>query len=146
MELGVSSPSIHPEAVDFLQSQAWPGNVRELENTVRQALLAARPFAVSPEHVKDVLGKARKPLTRQQQTHAAYVSELLARAQNGDLQDAYSRMIRDMEPELFQQAIQLANGNQAKAARWLGVTRLKMREKLIELGLHPGHGNQNHSN
>jgi DNA-binding NtrC family response regulator len=29
-------------------------------------------------------------------------------------------------------------GNQAKAARWLGVTRLKMREKLTEFGLHPG--------
>ena len=41
-------------------------------------------------------------------------------------------------PELFSQAIRLAQGNQAKAARWLGVTRLKMREKLIELGLHPG--------
>ena len=50
-----------------------------------------------------------------------------------------------MEPELFRQAFDLAKGNQAKAARWLGVTRLKMREKLIELGLHPGHGDQNHS-
>jgi DNA-binding protein Fis len=38
---------------------------------------------------------------------------------------------------LFRQAIALAQGNQAKAARWLGVTRLKMRGKLIEMGLHP---------
>ena len=45
-------------------------------------------------------------------------------------------MIAEMEPELFTQAIHLAQGNQAKAARWLGVTRLKMREKLIQLGLH----------
>jgi DNA-binding protein Fis len=45
-------------------------------------------------------------------------------------------MVADLEPELFSQAIQLAQGNQAKAARWLGVTRLKMREKLIEFGLH----------
>jgi DNA-binding protein Fis len=47
-------------------------------------------------------------------------------------------MIAEIEPELFRQAIQLAQGNQAKAARWLGVTRLKMREKLNQLGLHPG--------
>ena len=46
-------------------------------------------------------------------------------------------MIADLEPELFTQAIQRAGGNQAKAARWLGVTRLKMREKLTELGLRP---------
>jgi DNA-binding NtrC family response regulator len=31
----------------------------------------------------------------------------------------------------------LAQGNQAKAARWLGVTRTTMREKLIHFGLHP---------
>ena len=71
------------------------------------------------------------------QTHATYVADLLARAQSGEVQDAYSRMIADLEPELFKQAIQLAHGNQARAARWLGVTRLKMREKLTQLGLHP---------
>ena len=50
-------------------------------------------------------------------------------------------MMADLEPELFTQAICLAQGNQAKAARWLGVTRLKMREKLIQLGLHSSHEN-----
>lgn len=145
-ELDIPFPSIHPDAVAFLQSQVWPGNVRELENAVRQSLLAARPFTVGRGHVEEVLRKSRKPLTGQRQTHAAYVSELLTRAEDGDLQDAYSRMIRDMEPELFKQAFERANGNQAKAARWLGVTRLKMREKLIELGLHPNHADQDHSN
>jgi DNA-binding protein Fis len=61
---------------------------------------------------------------------------LLASAKNGEIDNACSRMIAGLEPEMFKQAIQLAQGNQAKAARWLGVTRLKMREKLIELGLH----------
>ncbi len=50
-------------------------------------------------------------------------------------------MMADLEPELFAQAIHLAEGNQAKAARWLGVTRLKMREKLTQLGLRPSHDN-----
>jgi DNA-binding protein Fis len=31
----------------------------------------------------------------------------------------------------------LAEGNQAKAARWLGLSRLTLREKLKQLGLHP---------
>lgn len=135
-ELGLESPSVQPEAISFLQSQPWPGNVRELENAVRQALLLSRPFPINQEHVQQVLAKARKPVTGAQQTHDAYVAELLGRVQNGDVQDAYAQMIADLEPELFRQAIQLAQGNQAKAARWLGVTRLKMREKLIQLGLH----------
>jgi DNA-binding protein Fis len=84
------------------------------------------------------LAKVRKPAGNAMQTHAAYVAELLARAQAGDITNAYARMVADLEPELYKQAIQLAQGNQARAARWLGVTRLKMREKLNQLGLRAG--------
>ncbi len=136
-DLGVNSPAIEPEALDWLQKQSWPGNVRELENVVRQSLLAARPFAISLEHVQQVLARARKPAAIAGQTHVAYVADLLSRVQRGEEHDAFSKMVTDLEPELYTQAIRLAQGNQAKSARWLGVTRLKMREKLIQLGLHP---------
>jgi nitrogen regulation protein NR(I) len=135
-ELGVENPSIQPEAISWLQTQSWPGNVRELENFVRRAMLLARPFPIALEHVQQLLARDRKSVSISAQTHSAYISELLARAQRGEIEDAYGKMIADLEPELFSQAIQAAQGNQAKAARWLGVTRLKMREKLIELGLH----------
>jgi nitrogen regulation protein NR(I) len=138
-ELGVDSPSIQPEALKWLQTQPWPGNVRELENVVRQALLVARPFPISAEHIQQVLTRTRKPPPVAGQTHAAYIAELLARVERGEEQDAFARMVLDLEPELYSQAIRLAQGNQARAARWLGVTRLKMREKLIQLGLHPSH-------
>jgi DNA-binding protein Fis len=65
---------------------------------------------------------------------------LLARAVQGEERDLFAKMIDDLEPELYSQAIRLAQGNQAKAARWLGVTRLKMREKLVALGLHKSNG------
>jgi DNA-binding NtrC family response regulator len=136
-EVGVETPAIQPEAVNFLQTQAWPGNVRELENIVRQALLLARPLAISVEHVRQVLATARQPTAVEGQTHKAYVAELLGRVQRGEEQNAYLKLIADLEPELFTQAIQLAGGNQAKAARWLGVSRARVREKLIQLGLHP---------
>jgi DNA-binding NtrC family response regulator len=134
-DLGSEAPAVQPEALAFLQNQPWPGNVRELENTVRQAMLLARPFAIALEHVQQVTARNRRPADAEQRTHGAYIAELLARAQSGEIDNAYSRMIAELEPEMFRQAIQLAQGNQAKAARWLGVTRLKMREKLIELGL-----------
>jgi nitrogen regulation protein NR(I) len=142
-ELGLESPSVQPEAISFLQSQPWPGNVRELENVIRQALLLARPFAISLDHVQQVLAKTRKTDAITSQSNSSYITDLLARTQSGELQDAYARLIGDLEPELFKQAIELAQGNQAKAARWLGVTRLKMREKLIEFGIHPGRDERN---
>jgi DNA-binding NtrC family response regulator len=141
-ELGLETPAVQAEAIAFLQGQPWPGNVRELENVVRQALLLAKPFAISLEHVRQVMARAAQPAA-DHQAHAAYVADLLARAQRGEIQDAYARMVAELEPELFRQAIRLAQGNQAKAARWLGVTRLKMRETLTQLGLHPAQTDRN---
>lgn len=136
-EMGVESPSIQLEAISLLQEQPWPGNVRELENTMREALLLSRPFGISRAHAEQVVSRKGSPPVVTGQTHAEYISGLLHRAQQGQEENLFSKMISDLEPELYKQAIRLAQGNQAKAARWLGVTRLKMREKLTELGLHP---------
>lgn len=138
VELGVDNLSIQPEAISWLQTQSWPGNVRQLENVVRRAMLLARPFPVTLEHIQQLFQRDRKPVSASAQTHSAYVADLLERVQRGEIEDAHGKMLSELEAELFSQAIQLAQGNQARAARWLGVTRLKMREKLIELGLHPG--------
>jgi DNA-binding NtrC family response regulator len=136
-EFGIEASSIEPEAVSFLQQQPWPGNVRQLENVVRQALLQARPFSVGVEVLKKLL-QDNQPRGVGRQNHASYVTALLNRAERGEIGDAYWRMIADLESELFAQVIERAGGNQAKAARWLGITRLKMREKLVELGLYRG--------
>src|SRR5687767_5659412 len=139
-ELCIEAPAIQPEAIAWLQNQLWPGNVRELENVVRQALLLAQPFALSLEHVQQVVGRTKRPTSAVAQTHSEYIAHLLDRAQRGEISNAHQQMVSDLESELFAQAIKLANGNQARAARWLGVTRLKMRERLIELGLHSVRG------
>lgn len=135
-EAGVGSPSIQPEAIAFLQSQTWPGNVRELENTVRQALLMAKGYTINVTHIREVLTKSRQPLAVAQQTHAAYVSELLDRVERGEVESAFPKMLADLEPELYAQVMRRTSGNLTKAAAWLGVTRLKMREKLKEYGLY----------
>jgi DNA-binding NtrC family response regulator len=60
-ELGANQPSIHPDAVTFLQSQPWPGNVRELENVVRKVLLSARGYTIGPEHVRAAMSTGPGP-------------------------------------------------------------------------------------
>jgi nitrogen regulation protein NR(I) len=136
--LGIDRPSIQPSALEMLQQQRWPGNVRELENVVRRALLLARPFAVGAEHVSRALSSSGDlPATAEDGAFSAKIADLLARAERGETENVYSRMIADMEAELFTKAVERAKGNQAKAARWLGVTRLKLRERLRELGKLP---------
>jgi DNA-binding NtrC family response regulator len=53
------------------------------------------------------------------------------------MEDAHARVTMAAERELYGQAIQLAEGDQSKAAKWLGVSRPTMREKLLRYGLHP---------
>jgi DNA-binding NtrC family response regulator len=141
-EAGVAAPAITPEAIDLLKSQTWPGNVRELENTVRKTLLIARDYTISRDHVKEVLAKSREPAAVATQSHAAYITALMDQVERGEIQNAFAKMLADLEPELYSQAIARAQGNITKAAQWLGVTRLKMREKLKEFSLHPAQDDQ----
>ncbi len=136
-EMGLSGSVMEAEAIEFLQKQAWPGNVRQLEHVIEHALLLARANPVMLAHVQEAYSSSRGPVEPEPETFDHYFSQLLARAET--VQDAHDRMIKDMERELFTRAITLAQGNQAKAARWLGVTRTTMREKLIHFGLHAPH-------
>jgi len=136
-EAGVASPAVRIEAVDFLRRQPWPGNVRELENVVQHALLLARNHPIGLAHVQEAHARAGRPLLVPDQTIAAYLAGLLARARQGKITNAHALMIADMERELFTQAIELAQGNQVKAARWAGVARNTLRDKLAHLGLRP---------
>ena len=136
-ELGLENSSIQPEAVEFLVSQNWPGNVRELENVVRKVLLLAQGYTINLDHVRSSLVRSGVSSDPGRRPLAEYVDELLAAAQRGELSDAYARLLETAEKELFRRAIELARGNQAKAARWVGVSRITMREKLIQFGIHP---------
>ena len=71
---------------------------------------------------------------------ADYVTELLAQAQLGETGNVSEILTEAVERELYGQAIRLANGDQTKAARWLGVSRPTMREKLTRYGLFPTRG------
>jgi nitrogen regulation protein NR(I) len=136
-ELGASHPSIHPEALELLKSQPWPGNVRELENVVRKLLLLAQGFTINAAHVQTALAKMPVGAAAADPSLQAFVANLLTAAQKGELTDVHAQLMAAAELELYRQAIQLAQGNQAQASRWLGVSRLTVREKLTQLGLHP---------
>jgi DNA-binding NtrC family response regulator len=135
--LGNAAPSIHPEAIAFLQGQAWPGNVRELENVIRKALLQAQHYTINLDHARAALANSNPPASSADRSLGEYVDDLLAAARRGELADAHARVIESAERELFARAIAQAGGNQAKAARWLGVTRVTMKAKLVQFGLVP---------
>ncbi len=136
-DFGVESPAISADALAVLQADSWPGNVRELENMVRRLLLGARGLSISADAVRQTLAARNAESAPLGNGFTVFAADLLARAQKGELQDAHARMMSEAEREILTQAITLAEGNQAKAARWLGLSRFTLREKLKQLGLHP---------
>jgi DNA-binding NtrC family response regulator len=137
-ELGNEKPSIHPQALDFLQAQSWPGNVRELENVMRKALLVAQSYTINLDHVHAALSKVQGLNYSPARAFGDYVDELLVAAGRGEITDAHARVLETAEREVFARAIEQAHGNQARASRWLGVSRNTMKAKLVQFGLHPG--------
>ncbi len=135
-ELGAERATIQPKAMKLLGEQPWPGNIRELENTVRKALLLARGYAIGPSDIRKALGASPARATAGSPI-GAHVTELLAAASRGEVDNVRAELFENADRELFTQAIRLAQGNQAKAARWLGVSRITMREKLTHFGIHP---------
>ena len=136
-DFGIECPAISSDAVAVLQADSWPGNVRELENITRRLLLGARGLSINAHAVRQTLAARNAESAPMGHTFTAFAGDLLARAQKGRLLDAHARMLAEAEREILTQAITLAEGNQAKASRWLGLSRFTLREKLKQLGLHP---------
>lgn len=136
-EFNLERPSIAADAVAFLQQQPWQGNVRELENIVRKALIASRGYPIGTDHIRSAINKPAPPRPAGDQKLSDYVAELLTQAQLAETGNASEVLTEAVERELYGQAIRLASGDQTKAARWLGVSRPTMREKLTRYNLFP---------
>lgn len=134
-ELGLSG-KISREALSFLARQSWPGNVRQLQNVLRRALLKRRDFVISRDDLVELLEQGRPP-QRSQGNLAEMVRTALDEAEQSKEGNVLRELVAELEEITIQEALKRSGGNQSKAARWLGVTRLTLREKIK--GLNRNH-------
>lgn len=141
-EHGLDSPSISPKAVEFLQQQDWPGNIRQLQNVIRKALLNSRGYTIGWQDCRNILAESDSGGAPSAPSLSRLVSTVLDRVIRGEIEEALPHLVQTLERELYEQTLRRSGGNQAQAARWLGVSRLTVREKLRQYGLHPAGGRQ----
>ena len=108
---------ISTPAIDMLHAYHWPGNVRELENCIERAVLLSTDGVIHGHHLPPSL-----------QTAEATGTEF-----EGDLQSA----LDSLERELVVDALKSTRGNQAAAARKLGVTERVMRLRVDKYDIDP---------
>ena len=98
-----------PEAMTLLRRSTWPGNVRELQHVVERAVLCCTGDVVRPEHLSGLsVTEAPRP---------------------------FGMMIRAEKVRRIEQALSQTGGNQAAAARLLGISRSNFGRLMRTLGV-----------
>ncbi|RMG15321.1 MAG: sigma-54-dependent Fis family transcriptional regulator [Planctomycetota bacterium] len=107
-------------ALDVLLSYGWPGNVRELENVLRSAALFAGGGRLEASLFR-ILSRSPSPAEAEEDAGLCY-QEL-------------REQLAERERRYVLAALRRADGNKAKAARRLGITRYALYRTLRRLGL-----------
>lgn len=141
-QLGTSVQSISEAALDILQRYNWPGNVRELQSAVRETLIVSAGPTILPEFLPAELkqGDLTDP-ERAADTAPVTDDDWMALARLVD--DAfecgatglYRLALDQLDRLLVSRALQQTEGNQARAAEILGISRPTLRAKLRSLKL-----------
>ena len=119
--------SISTEAQTALKEYDWPGNVRELKNLIERGVLLAE----GPELKLEDLG-LKENGTREKDGQPGNGHDLPPVSASGvDL----TAVIEGIEKAYFDQALQLANGNESRAALLLNLTRDKFRYRRNKLSI-----------
>lgn len=131
--------AVSDKAMQSLMQYKWPGNIRELENMIERGVILADnhtcidlssffPSLSEPSHPLNIINSRGQ------------LSEL--EMQSPDLGDETTSVdhllssdfnLEELESQLIEKAMSMANGNVSKAARKLGLTRPAMAYRLKKL-------------
>ena len=131
-ESGWGAITITPEAMDLLRAYPWPGNVRELENVLKRAIVLARGGVITPGLLAESL---RVPAPAAGETRAEWLRPLpdsVLGAHDGHL---HEWVMAEVEKNLIVQVLTKTGGNQVRAARILGISRMMLRERIDRYGI-----------
>lgn len=131
--LGAEGVEVLPETLAALELHSFPGNVRELRNGLIRATLLARGRPLAPEHF---------PELRARSTEADVPPAVASprREPRSEEQSAGSHVSEADERARIQALLDRFDGNRAKVARTLGMSRTTLYKKLHAFGLIEGEG------
>jgi len=134
-ELKKEFTKVSPEALAVLERYDWPGNVRELENVIKKAMLFGKGNVILPEQIvitEQVIASQDKELTAQLRDLFSQLIKQEFAAKKGTL---YQNIVEEVERTLLIELLKLTNGNQSDAARFLGISRPTLKDRVDKFGL-----------
>jgi two-component system nitrogen regulation response regulator GlnG len=136
-ELNKPVQDLTPETLDVLRQYPFPGNIRELQGVLKQALLQATGTvlipAFLPESVRSLPGPAAGPEARAE-ADFSFEAFILRRLEEGSTALS-AEAHQHLDRLLLRLTLRHTRGNQAQAARLLGISRQTLRAKTREFDL-----------
>ena len=135
--LGSDVVRVSADAMALLSQYAWPGNLDELQSVLKRALIETKGTVVASDFLRATL---RNPHDAAESLAAtggivtnwhAFVDTRVARG----AVDVYAAALGEMDRQLLGRVLESTGGNQARAAKILGITRGSLRKKIRTLGL-----------
>jgi DNA-binding NtrC family response regulator len=137
--LGQGPAALHAEARALLLAYDFPGNVRELKNIIERAVILAtgEPGAASGGGV-EITAQHLPERVRSAAPPEGPVKIALQGAEPGGLALEFRPgldTLDDFERRLCEQALRMAGGSKAKAAKILGISRFALLRRVEKFGL-----------
>ncbi len=123
-------------ALAALQEYSWPGNIRELKNLAEKLVILSKCEVIDIDDLPAVLCAAKRqgmPLPPEESSAGGNGDGAERHADRGGALTALS--LRNVEVEFIKKALEMAHGNQRKAARMLDISRDTLRYRLKKLGI-----------
>ncbi len=117
---------ISKDAERILLSYPWPGNVRELKNVIERAMILDIEKEICPEHLSQEILEGI-PVSEAEPSMPVSLDGLV-------IPEA-GLSIDDVENALVRKALEIASGNQTKAAQLLKMPRDAFRRRMKRFGI-----------
>lgn len=149
-------PRVSPAAMDLLRHYDWPGNVAQLKSVLQSVLMESRGAVLATDALRRSLGSGQAlghaastsvesepiglPSAARLAAHADDRSEasgfawelssFVRQRLHAGTDRLYEEVLSQLDRSLLQLVLQHTRGNQAQAAKVLGMTRTSLRKKI----------------
>ncbi|QDU90458.1 Nitrogen assimilation regulatory protein [Pirellulimonas nuda] len=131
-------PRVSEEAYRVIARHTWPGNIDELRSVLKRSVVEAKGNVITSDYLKAVL--ARDPVVADGgpdtgSQNATDWDRFVDFRIDGGTEDLYAEAVAETDRKVLARVLRNTAGNQAHAARLLGITRASLRKKLRTLGI-----------
>lgn len=123
--IGKDITDISPDARDVLMRYSYPGNIRELENIIERAVIFCKTHTLTVGDLpRELVEEEKSPVTTLNTNH-----EPLLRIE----MTVGKHTLSEIEHEVIQAIVKLADYNKSQAAKLLGLTRFALDRRLKKI-------------